>query len=138
VRTKLYTSYYSFLQSAYFFVRKMYKKRFISLKENGGMGIHSLTTQNEALLTKWLSKLRAERQSLYGRLVDIYMEPLDLEKLEGQCSNLPVSKTLALQPLFTASVVWDEEAQQRLKWRWTTMKHHDVLCVQYATQYGCN
>ncbi|KAJ4818335.1 RNA-directed DNA polymerase (reverse transcriptase)-related family protein [Rhynchospora pubera] len=88
-------------------------------KRAGGLGIIDLSLQNQALLLRWLWKLKAEPTSTWAStILDLYGS-LDLPFLAANCLvSHSLRDILFFNDFFSAST-YNHNESQALIWRWT-------------------
>ncbi|KAJ1702140.1 hypothetical protein LUZ63_001919 [Rhynchospora breviuscula] len=87
-------------------------------KENGGLGIISLDLQNQALLIKWLWKLKAEQNSLWTNTVRELYGTTDIDALPNIAHiSVGFKDILLCKEFFSASILASADPSQA--WRWT-------------------
>ncbi|KAJ3687618.1 hypothetical protein LUZ61_016782 [Rhynchospora tenuis] len=88
-------------------------------KENGGLGIINLATQNQALLTKWLWKLQAEPYSTWSNSIRTLYGTTDIRMLREDTSlSHGLRDILSLQDFYLASTTANTVTGLPT-WRWT-------------------
>lgn len=93
-------------------------ERTCALREEGGLGIIRLQTQNDALLTKWIWILQYRPLSNWAQTLRLLYEIEDIDSVgnsKGQSFFLKDLKSL--KPFYEASTVTEQNGVQ-LRWRW--------------------
>ncbi|KAJ3707671.1 hypothetical protein LUZ61_011376 [Rhynchospora tenuis] len=85
-------------------------------KANGGLGILDLQRQNQALLLKWLWKLKHDPYSVWSSTVQLLYGTLDINQLISSPVSYGLTDILQQGPFFNISLV---DANPTAIWKWT-------------------